>query len=245
MRRRAASPEIGAASQTRPADEATRSVCVNLPGNPGTRVAALVGMSADLIIELPHPERMSRAHLVVRMLIGCITGGILHSVGWPGGFLYLALPALAAILLSQHGADRYLGTDVPVLVRVLDWVMSFYAYMALLTDDFPLGDRHPVRYALTPGGAPTVRTAVLRILTSLPAALVLLLFGFVAALLGFFAWCAILFVGHYPRAWFDFQCGVLRFQARLLAYHASIVDAYPPISLELGPSGSLPTAHAM
>jgi hypothetical protein len=37
-----------------------------------------------------------------------------------------------------------------------------------------------------------------------------------------------------PRAILGYQRGVLRWQARLVAYHASLVDDYPPFVLDTG-----------
>jgi hypothetical protein len=152
--------------------------------------------------------------------------------------LYLALPAIAAILISQHGAVRYLGTDGPKVARVLDWILGFVAYMALLTDEFP-GKQSRVRYDFVPSGSPTAGSAVLRIFTSIPAAIVIALLGIVAGFLGFLQMVSVLFVRHYPRSWFDFQCGMVRIQARLYAYHASLTETYPTFSFHT----TLPAAH--
>jgi len=187
-------------------------------------------MPAEIQIDLPYPAQLSRAHLLVRLLVAIMLGGLTKGIGgWPGGVLYLALPAVAAILISQHGAVRYLGSDGPKVVRVLDWILGFLAYMALLTDEFP-SKQSRVRYDFVPSGSPTVGSAVLRIFTSIPAAIVIALVGFVAAILGFLQMVSVLLVGHYPRSWFEFQCGMLRIQARLYGYHASLTETYPTFS---------------
>jgi hypothetical protein len=40
---------------------------------------------------------------------------------------------------------------------------------------------------------------------------------------------------NYPDGLYNFQRGVLRWEARLLGYHASLVDQYPPFALDTGP----------
>jgi hypothetical protein len=42
----------------------------------------------------------------------------------------------------------------------------------------------------------------------------------------------ILIDGHVPSGILAFQRGMLRWQARLLAYHASLIEEYPPFSFE-------------
>jgi hypothetical protein len=151
--------------------------------------------------------------------------------------LYLALPALAAVLVATHGAQRFRVDDAPRVLRVLDWVLSFFAYMMLLTDQLPFGENQPiVRVTAQPHGEPTVGSALLRVFTSIPVALVLLVLQIVGSVLWFLAAISVLFVARYPRSWFNFQCGILRAEARLLVYHTSITDEYPPLGLELGPS---------
>jgi hypothetical protein len=200
-------------------------------------------MAAEIQIDLTPPARLSRAHLLVRLLIAGATGGIAHAIGWPGGVLYLGLPALAAVLIAQHGPARFIGTDGPRILRVLGWLLAFCAYMMVLTDEFPL-ETARVRYEDEPNGSPTVKTAVLRIFASLPIALVLGLLGFIAAVLAVFAMIGVLVAGRYPRSWFEFQTGMLRVQARLLAYHASLTDGYPTLTFH-GTGGGMPAARAI
>lgn len=53
-------------------------------------------------------------------------------------------------------------------------------------------------------------------------------------LLTLFAWFSILFTGRYPKAFFEFTSGVLRWQANVIAYVALLRDEYPPFSWEPG-----------
>jgi hypothetical protein len=39
---------------------------------------------------------------------------------------------------------------------------------------------------------------------------------------------------NYPDGLYNFQRGVLRWEARLLGYHASLVEKYPPFALDTG-----------
>jgi hypothetical protein len=200
-------------------------------------------MAAEIAIDLPHPTQLSRAQLLVRLLILIATGGAARLIGWPGPLLYFGQPALAAILVAQRGPTHYLAGDAPRILGVLDWLLAFVAYMELLTDEFPLGGPHRVRYDFHPSGTPAVGSAVLRIFTTIPAAFILALLGFMSTLVTLLAAVAILFTRRYPRSWFDFQCGVLRVYARVLAYHTSLTDTYPTFTFHATPT--LPAARAV
>ena len=73
---------------------------------------------------------------------------------------------------------------------------------------------------------------VIKLLLLLPHIVVLLVLGFVASIAAVVGWIAVLFLGYYPRALFDFQVGVLRWNARANAYYLSVTDRYPPFRLE-------------
>ena len=44
----------------------------------------------------------------------------------------------------------------------------------------------------------------------------------------------------YPGGIYNYLRGVLRWQARLLAYMASLVDEYPPFALDMESEGTAP-----
>ena len=59
---------------------------------------------------------------------------------------------------------------------------------------------------------------------AIPHLFLLMFISIWGAILGFFAWWAILFTGAYPRSWFDFQVKMLRWSARLLASLSNLTD---------------------
>src|SRR5574338_865544 len=67
-------------------------------------------------------------------------------------------------------------------------------------------------------------------LLAFPQYVVVYLLFFVAELLALLAWFAILFTGRYPRSFFEFGEGALRWQAQLLSYVFLLRDEYPPFS---------------
>jgi hypothetical protein len=191
-------------------------------------------------LEIIRPPKLERPQLALRFVIV----GVLWILGIPVWLLfpllYVLIPTVAAVMLSQHGPARFFGQDARRLTRLLQWIVSVYAFLMLLTDRLPGSDeRANVRFEVSasPSSHPTlpsVKSALARLVLSLPNALVLALL----MILGWVWWLVaalfILLTESYPYWLYDFERGVLRWQARLFAYHASLVDAYPPFTLEVG-----------
>jgi Domain of unknown function (DUF4389) len=187
--------------------------------------------SYPLTLELERPARMSRAHVVLRILILVLASWIVGTGGWLG-LVYLGLPVVAAILVSQRGGARYLAEDGE---RVTDWVaaiVGLLAYLMILTDELPGGDRRPVQLAVVRSGSPTVGTALLRIAKAIPSALVLAPIGLVSWVVWLLAATSILRNERCPERLWLFQSGVIRWEARLLGYLASLVEPYPPFTFD-------------
>jgi len=73
-----------------------------------------------------------------------------------------------------------------------------------------------------------------KLLLAIPQFIAIYLLQIAMLLLTFLAWFAILFTGRYPKAFFEFTSGVLRWQAHVMAYIALLRDEYPPFSWEPG-----------
>ncbi|MBF6600807.1 MAG: DUF4389 domain-containing protein [Dehalococcoidia bacterium] len=71
-------------------------------------------------------------------------------------------------------------------------------------------------------------------LLAIPQLIVIYLLLIVAELLAVISWFAILFTGRYPKSFFEFSSGVLRWQANVMAYVFLLRDEYPPFSWEPG-----------
>lgn len=184
---------------------------------------------------------MSRTQVVVRvvLLLALATVGC-SSLYW---LLYLALPAIAALIISRDGAEGYLANHAPRIVRVLRWAAAAYAYLWLLTDDVPSANGDgPVELTVDAGGSPTVSSALRRLLTSLPALLLLAALSMIAAVLWVIGALAILATRRVPTAIAEFVAMKVGYQFRLVAYHLSLVDAYP--SLADLRAGHLPRSDA-
>lgn len=186
--------------------------------------------SYPVTFAIDRPATMSRAHVFLRLLILVLASWLVGAGGW-FGLIYLGLPVAAAMRIAQKSGARYLAEDGDRVVGWLGFVVALLAYLAALTDELPGPDRRAGRLEIVRSGSPTLESALLRIVKALPSALALALLGLAGALVWFVAAISILVNEHYPETLWNFQLGVLRWQARLLAYLASLVEPYPPFTL--------------
>jgi hypothetical protein len=168
-----------------------------------------------------------RIHVVVRLVLLVAVGAVgCGPVYW---LAYLVSPALVALAILQRGAGRYLAEDAPRITRALRWLASALAYLSLLTDAPPAAEPGPVELVIEPVGAPTAASALLRLVTSLPALLLVVVLSIVAWVFWIVGAVCILVSRNLPGVIRDFLTLTLRSQLRLLAYHLSLVDAYPSL----------------
>ncbi len=182
------------------------------------------------------PEKFERPQVVLRILVIIILSMLAGAFGWILAAAYLILPVLAAIFISQKGSERYIAEDSTRMTTWLRWIMALYSYLAVLTDRFPTEKPEQiVNLDLRPAGSPTVGSALLRLIYSIPSAFVLAILGIAGAVIWIIAVIFILVQETYPEGLYNFQLGIMRWQARLFGYHASLVDQYPPFALDTGP----------
>lgn len=182
--------------------------------------------------DVSRPSKMSRAHVFLRVLILVLASWILGTWGWMG-LLYLGLPAVAAILIAQKNGTRYLTENGDRVTGWVEFVAGVLAYLAFLTDELPGAGRQPVRLTVIRSGSPTVGSALLRIFKAIPSAFVLALLTLLGSIVWLIAAVSILFTEQYPAPLWNFQHAVIGWQARLLAYLASLIEPYPPFTLDI------------
>jgi hypothetical protein len=174
---------------------------------------------------------LQRAHVFLRIALLVVIGWIGH----PLGLLWLGAPAVAAILVSRKGAQHYLDEDGPAVTRALGWILAAVAYLGLLTDRLTGPGEQTIRFQVDRSGSPTVGSALLRILYVIPNLIVFAIVAFAGAVVWAIAVIFVLVDEKYPESLWRFLLGIVRWEAHLLAYLASLVDSYPPFTLETGP----------
>jgi hypothetical protein len=196
-------------------------------------------MHSPVTFGIERPPSFDRAQVAVRI-------GVLVVIGWiaePVGVLWFGLPIVAAILISRKNGERYLGEDGPMVVRGLNWIIDLAAYIALLTDRLPSRDAHAVRFDVERSGSPTVRSALMRIIYAIPTLIALAVITWIASIVWVIAMVLVFSKGTYPESWWHFLRGVVAWEARAIAYLASLTDEYPPFSLATGEVSPAPASR--
>jgi hypothetical protein len=186
-----------------------------------------------VIFEVTRPEKFDRVQVLIRIVAYFLLSLIISLVYW-------GLPIIAAIWISQKGSQRFLDEDGPKITGWLRWMTALTAYTYALTDRFPSEEDPSVRYEVQPAGTPSLGSALLRLIFSIPSLIVLGILNWVAGIVWLISAVMILIQETYPEGLYDFQCGVVRWQARLVAYHASLVGEYPPFAFDMGPQMTTP-----
>lgn len=192
------------------------------------------------------PSQFTRLQLAIRVAAFLALGILGVSFGTVIMFAYLALPVFSASRMAAGVEPRaYIEQDGPRILGVLHWFAAISAWAGLVSERLP---RHSpaeiVDVAIESDEArPGIGSALLRIFTGLPSAIVL---G-VLCWLGMFVWLwaalNILFTQRVGPHAFQYLLGLQRWSFRLLAYQASLVDEYPPFSFADVPPEALPRAR--
>jgi hypothetical protein len=178
--------------------------------------------------DVVRPPRFQRAHVFLRIAVLVVIGWIAH----PIGLLWIGVPVVAAVLISRNRGRSYVDEEGPTVARILGWIVELGAYLALVTDRLP-GEGAGVSFRVERSGAqPTIGGALLRIVSVIPSLIVLALLTFVGGIVWMIAVVCVLVSETYPEGMWKFMLGLVRWEACVLAYLASLVDRYPPFVLQ-------------
>jgi hypothetical protein len=78
------------------------------------------------------------------------------------------------------------------------------------------------------------RLTFVKWILAIPHLIILYALNIVWEVLSLIAFFAILFTGAYPEGLFNFNCGIMRWQANVTAYMQLMRDEYPPFSFDAG-----------
>lgn len=180
-------------------------------------------------LEVAPTDHYDRVQLVLRLVIGAAMGMFHQSLLGLLLALYLILPGLASIMISRRDSRGFDSKDAAFIGGVIDWFVSFYAYMLFVSDRFPVdAATRKVRLRIASTGAPTIGDALLRLIMSLPHALLLAVLAVASIMVSVVMFAFILFTERAPESLRSFQRDFLGALARFFAYHSALVEVYPP-----------------
>ena len=159
-----------------------------------------------VVFDLERPAKMSRAHVILRILMLIFVSWIAGS-GRPWACLLgharrCCDPHLAKGRCALFGGGR---GSCDQLGRVHH--RSTCLHRVCSTDELPGGGRRPVRLEIVRSGSPTVGSASLRIIKAIPSGFVLALIGFIGWIVWLMAAVFILLSERYPENLWNFQRG--------------------------------------
>ena len=194
-------------------------------GSAGPAQAPAVGAPAPVLVSFAGSSPQSRVTVLFRIIMAIpqlivvymlgVAAYVITFIGWFGALFTGRLPVFAADFLTGY----------------LRWLSRVYAYLYLLTDEYPpftLADaEYPVRLATMPGQLN--RLAVLfRIFLLIPCAIVngVVTYG-ALTVFQFVSWLIVLITGRMPDTIYQALSAVLRYQLRVIGFAAMLTSAYP------------------
>ncbi len=185
-----------------------------------------------------YPESFSRGELLLRTLFGFIY------IGLPHLFLMAFYGIWSSILTfiafwSILFTGRYPQSFFEFQVGMQRWALRLNARIYNLADGYPSfgtdGTDEDTQFEMDypeslSRGMALIRALFGIIYVILPHGFLLMFRSLATQVLTFLAFWAVLFTGKYPRSWFDFNVGTLRWNTRINLYMGYMTDTYPPFS---------------
>jgi hypothetical protein len=191
----------------------------------------------EVLVAFAGPAQQNRLTVLVRIVLAIPHLIVLYALG---------IATEVVVLISWFAAlftGRVPSGLADFMSGYLRWTSRVYAYLLLLTDEYPpfeLGDSdYPVHVALRPGRLN--RLAVLfRFILAIPAYLVILVLAFgLGSIAILIVWLIVLVSGTMPESLYEAIAAVLRYHARFLGYMLLLSGTYPKglFGDEPGPAG--------
>lgn len=193
-------------------------------------------MSYPVRFDVETPDRMENWRPLVQWLMALPHVLVMYLLGIVG--FVVAVVSWFSIVFTGKFSDSLAATQA----MVLRYSMRTTAFAGFLHEEFPPFDF--TSSASEPGGTPVTvdftpalenrnrLTVALRLFWMIPAAIFGAIVLFVAEILWFFAFFAVLFTGTWPAGLLDFVVKALRLSVRVNAYGALLTDEYPPFALD-------------
>ena len=191
------------------------------PGGPGGQP----GPADEILVAFAEPADQRRLTVLVRLILAIPHIVVLWVLGIAAEVV--ALICWFAALVTGRLPDALAEFQV----GYLRWATRFYAYLFLLTDEYPpfefADSDYPVRMRAQPGRLN--RLAVLfRIILVIPAWIVSVVLGYgISFLVMLVTWLIVLIAGRMPRPLHEALAAAVRYQVRVSGYFLMLTAQYP------------------
>ena len=191
------------------------------PGGPGGQP----GPADEILVAFAEPADQRRLTVLVRLILAIPHIVVLWALGIAAEVV--ALICWFAALVTGRLPDALAEFQV----GYLRWATRFYAYLFLLTDEYPpfefADSDYPVRMRAQPGRLN--RLAVLfRIILVIPAWIVSVVLGYgISFLVMLVTWLIVLIAGRMPRPLHEALAAAVRYQVRVSGYFLMLTAQYP------------------
>ena len=191
-----------------------------------------------MILTIQHQETYSRGQLLLRAFFGSIYIGIPHL------FLLYFLMIWGAILSfiawwAVLFTGKYPQSFFNYQLNLKKWSLRVSARLVHMADGYPafgmsstdtntnIELAYPEKLSR---GLLILRTLFGGIYVIIPHGFILFFRAIATYFLIFLSFWAILFTGKYPKSWFDFNVGTIRWAMRVGFYMSFMTDQYPPFN---------------
>lgn len=213
-----------------------------------TRTASQPGPPYPIRFSVVYQGSMSRRKGVQRAIGALIAWAVPAGLGYVSAVFYLGLwtilgsliafgvimvPLVLSLRLRAKGLQRFQAEDGESLERFAKRALAMASYALFLTDS-PPGEAvgRSVRIDVSRGGDIRWPRAAGRSVLLVPHIVPLAFFAFAFMIVVPVCAVAVVGFGRYPRPFFGFTVGYLRWIARALGYWLLLTDRYPPLSFE-------------
>ncbi len=177
-------------------------------------------------LEIDYPEKANRLTTFFRLVVMLPVVIILYLIGRG-----LTFPVVLAMLFRKKYPRWWYDWNL----NLTRFGFRIFSYALLLTQAYPsLDEEQGVHLDLVPPDASQLSRGLplVKWFLAIPHYVVLYILWIAVSVVTLLSWFAILFTGRYPRSFFGFVTGVLRWLLRVEAYAFLLTtDRYPPFSL--------------
>ena len=180
-------------------------------------------------VDVPYPESINRWLPLVKWLLVIPHWVVLYFVGI--AYSIITFIAFFAILFTR----KYPRDLFDFAVGYRRWLLNVTSYAALFRDEYPpfslKAGEYPASLEVDYPEDMNRWLPLVKWLLAIPHYIVLLFLFIAWGVMTLIALFMILFTAKYPRPWFDFGAGVMRWSERVNDYVYLKTDVYPPFNL--------------